>query len=143
MADPGDNGDGEQSAAVDVEVQVVPPAEEGGEAKDLLDEVLIETLRKAKVILAEEDLPKEDFYQIAKIVARLAPMALPKLSSSHNVNDTTEKIFERMRNTFSQDDCRKAIHSRQERLRLLQRAANPRMTPGRPGRPKKVKRNGS
>lgn len=141
--DEGGNGDGTVVPAIDVEVEEVEAAAEGVEAKELLDEVLIEVLKKAKAILAQAKLGNKDYFKLAGIVAKLAPMALPKLSSTHNVHDSAEKLFDRMKREFSVEDAKKAIAARERRLSRLGARTRASRRPGRPPLAESVEPDGS
>lgn len=126
-----EGGNGEGAEPIDVVVQEVDTTA-ADDARTNLTALLITLLEKAQAIAEKDAALDTAFYQLGNLIAKLAPMAMPRLSTVHNVTEDMDKLMERMGQTFSVEDAQMALTARKKRLQRLRAKTGATRRPGRP-----------
>lgn len=123
MSESGDNGDGAMQEVEILEAKVEVAQRE--KTPVVLDRCLNKLLLKIEEILDQDDLPQDELVTLGKLVARMAPMAMPRLSAIHQVTEDVSAWVKQLKGQLSLEETDKALAQINRKIEVASRGGRP------------------
>ncbi len=119
--DSGDNGGMPEVEVLEAKVVVA----QREKTPVILDRCLNKLLLKVEELLDQDQLPQDELVTLGKLVARMAPMAMPKLSSIHQVTEDVSDWVKRLKGEMTLEETDKALAHIDRKIAAASRGGRP------------------